>query len=559
MFQVATLACCLTTGLPDIARISSGPVRAASQASAKRGTSEAQCLPATPTNPDGNYIVPRAAGAIVYREVGGQRLALDAYAPALPAPRAPVVVIHGGGYSSGSRVSFVGQLLELLGDAQIPFVSVDYRLGGPGREADAVDDVRAAVAFVRCHARTFGIDADGIVLLGEDTGADIALALADAGTPGVAAAALVGARFREQTPGSGQGSGRSGATPSGRAAGPSLLFIHGTSDSEQPIDSVRTMCTGRRESGDPCEVVAVEDGIHRAENWRPDQWGYKTRLVAWLDGLAAEPARGRDGTARAPAAGAPALAERFAAGLHKRIPFDAANGLTLDAWLPPAGARPAPAALLVHGGGWEAGDRVTYITPLFEPLARAGVAWFSIDYRLTPAVRHPAQMEDLRTAVRFVRRHAGRFGVDGRRLVLVGESASGQMATLLAAEDSDLGGVVSFYGVYDFAPMVPDASPRSLAARLFGRTALDEETRGLLRKYSPLHAAHGRMPPMLLVHGTNERLWEQGVAMADRLRTLGVAHELLRLDGAPHGMENWEGRPEWAHYKAKVVEWITGN
>jgi len=64
------------------------------------------------------------------------------------------------------------------------------------------------------------------------------------------------------------------------------------------------------------------------------------------------------------------------------------------------------------------------------------------------------------------------------------------------------------------------------------------------------------MPPMLLVHGTDERLWEQGVAFARRLEEAGVDHELLRLDGAPHGMENWEGRPEWSGYKRKLVEWL---
>ena len=513
--------------------------------------SAAPCLPATAANPDGNYIVPGTDGGMVYREIEGRRLALDAFMPPHPRTRAPVVVIHGGGYSSGSRVSFVGQLLELLGDARIPFVSVDYRLGGSERAAEAVDDVRAAVEFVRCHAGRFGIDGDRVVLLGEDTGAEIALTLADSGMPGVVAAVLVGGRFRDgDSPHFGRVIQNGDSPHIGRGA---LLFVHGTGDTEQPIDSVRAMCDGRRTAAAACELMMVEGAIHRAENWRPDQWTYKAHLLAWLDR--------REGAAtRVPppqATRAGAMPERLPPGLHKRVPFDRANGLTLDAWLPPPSASPTPAALLVHGGGWEAGDRVTYITPLFEPLARAGVAWFSIDYRLTPAVRHPAQMDDLRTALRFIRAEAGRFRIDPRRIVLVGESASAQMVTLLAAEDAALAGVVSFYGVYDFAPLVRDASPRSLVARLFGRTTLDDSTRRLLRTYSPLHAAHARLPPILLVHGTSERLWEQGVAMADRLRALGVAHELLRLEGAPHGMENWEGRPEWAHYKGKVTRWIT--
>jgi alpha-L-fucosidase 2 len=228
----------------------------------------------------------------------------------------------------------------------------------------------------------------------------------------------------------------------------------------------------------------------------------------------------------------------------------------MDAWLPPHSATPRPAVVLLHGGGWEAGDRVTYITPLFEPLARAGFAWFSVDYRLTPAVRHPDQLDDVRAALAFIRARAGTFGIDASRMVLVGESASAQIATLLATRDGGLAGVASFYGVYDFLPLVTDAGPRSLASRLFGRTALDDETCTLLRQYSPLHQARRDMPPILLIHGTSEGLWEQGVRMAARLAEIGVAHELVRLEGAPHGMENWEGHPEWQFYKPHLLSWI---
>ena len=117
-------------------------------------------------------------------------------------------------------------------------------------------------------------------------------------------------------------------------------------------------------------------------------------------------------------------------------------------------------------------------------------------------------------------------------------------------------GVVSFYGVYDFAPLVTDASPRSLVARLFGRTTLDADARAVMRRFSPIHHVHRGMPPVLLVHGTNERLWEQGVAMEAALQRAGVPGELVRLEGAPHGMENWEGVDAWRFYKERLVTWL---
>jgi alpha-L-fucosidase 2 len=262
-------------------------------------------------------------------------------------------------------------------------------------------------------------------------------------------------------------------------------------------------------------------------------------MVEWLDGLAGGRSRYR---ARAGA-------------VRKDIVYSPSARLTLDAFIPRSDA-PVPAVIVVHGGGWEAGDKVTYVTPMFEPLARAGLAWFSIDYRLTPAFTHDDQLEDLRQAIRFVRAGHKRFNVDPARIVLLGESASGQMVAMMAAEDRSLAGVVSFYGVYDFNAMVTDASPRSLLVRLFRRTELNDESRAALRRYSPLHAAHEGMPPVLLVNGTGERLWQQAQTFAQRLTDLGVTHDVVALDGAPHGMENWEGHADWMAYKDRVVQWI---
>jgi len=130
------------------------------------------------------------------------------------------------------------------------------------------------------------------------------------------------------------------------------------------------------------------------------------------------------------------------------------------------------------------------------------------------------------------------------------------MVSLLAAEDRTLAGVVSFYGVYDFNAMVTDAAPRSLLVRLFRWNELNDSARAELRKYSPQYRADKDMPPLLLVNGTGERLWAQAQAFDRRLTELGVKHDVIALDGAPHGMENWEGHPEWMFYKQRVVDWI---
>jgi acetyl esterase len=470
----------------------------------------------------GNYIVPGVKGDIPY----SGDLALDAYVQQGPPQRPSIVVIHGGGLSSGSRIAHVGQILEVLTRGGYNWFSLDYRLGGLARIDESLDDVRAALAFIRCHAADLRIDPDRLVLLGEDSGAQLAALLAGERLPGVIGAVLVGG-FYDSTPPS--------ATPT-----PPLLVVHGGADDESPAEHARRYCGQVAANGGRCQLVEVAGASHRSENWWPSQWHYKPAIVAWLN----------DVTRTRP------LPHRPPAGVvGKHIVYSPSAKLALDAFLPRASA-PTAAVIVVHGGGWEAGDKVTYITPILEPLARAGLAWFSIDYRLTPAFTHEEQLEDLRQAIRFVRAGHTRFNIDPARIVLLGESASGQMVAQVATENRSLAGVVSFYGVYDFNAMVTDASPRSLLVRLFRRTVLDDESRAVLRRYSPLNQAHANMPPLLLVNGTGERLWAQAQAFDRRLTELGVRHEVVALKGAPHGMENWEGHPEWVVYKQRVVDWI---
>jgi len=503
-------------------------------------------------------MVPGVLGDVVYRRVEGVELSLDAYLQKKGSHRPAVIVVHGGGWTSGSRIARVGQLLEMLTTAGFSWFSIDYRLAPEHPFPAALDDLRVAFDFVRARADELGIDPDRIAILGEDVGARMATLLAAERPRGLAATVSVGGVYD-----SGPLVGTAGLGESAAAGMAPVMIVHGGADTQVSVQEAVRYRDALERVGVRTRFLEVPGASHDVENWWPVHWGYKQEVVDWLS----ETLELRD----------PEHEPRADDHLRKNIVFgtfetpDGETGeLLLDAWIP-AGDGPFAGVILAHGGGWEAGDKVTYLTPILEPLARAGLAWFSIDYRLTPEYRHPQQLADLRRAVRYVRHNAGTFRVDPDRLATLGESASGQMVAQLAVEPCEgmaeaadpvdrescaVAAVVSFYGVYDFLPMVSDASPRSLLVRLFAHPALDEEGRKLLRRYSPLYHAHEGMPPMLLVHGTNEMLWEQGLAFAAKLKEVGVEHELYRIDGAPHGMENWEGRPEWSGYKRKVVDWL---
>ena len=426
----------------------------------------------------------------------GTGMTMDAFAPA-GAARPAAILIHGG---AGNKSTHLTQLFEPLERAGFAWFSLDYR---------NMEDVRAAVKYVRCPGR-FSI-APRTVLIAEGSGAPLALRMAkEMGAEGVA---LFGA---------------SGLADAPTGGGAKVILFHGTADEESPVREAEAFC--KRVRG--CRFTAVEGAIHEFENWHPDQWQWKEDLVAWLRGD-----------------------ER---GLWKDIAYSRPGGreLRMDAFIP-EGTGPFPAVVIAHGGGWEAGDKVTYVSPVFGPLARAGFAWFSIDYRLTPYVRNGEQIDDMRTAIRYVRAHAARFHVDAERMAILGESASGQMVAQIAShpcEECEVKAVVSFYGVYDFTRWAEEAGSRPTLDRLFGKWTLMT-----VRSYSPLFHVRAEMAPMLLFQGTKDELYPGTVAYAERLKEAGARYELVTLNGAPHGMENWEGHPEWQFYKKKLVEWLKVN
>lgn len=229
--------------------------------------------------------------------------------------------------------------------------------------------------------------------------------------------------------------------------------------------------------------------------------------------------------------------------------------LTLDAWLPDTGETVRGAVILVHGGGWEAGDKRTYIRPWFEVLTRAGIPWFTINYRLAPKWKHPAAVEDVEAAVGWLRGQSRRFRIDPERLVLMGESAGGHLAALAALRGRvRVAGLVSFYGIHDIASWAEERGslPENIAQYLL------RDAPSALREASPVTYIGKRTPPMLLVHGTADRgvPWRQSERLCEAARRVGVACDLFLIEEAPHGVENWESDPRFHTWKPKVVEWI---
>jgi acetyl esterase len=247
------------------------------------------------------------------------------------------------------------------------------------------------------------------------------------------------------------------------------------------------------------------------------------------------------------------------------IEYANVNGasLRMDASIP-QGDKSSPAVVIVHGGGWVAGSRKIDVAPLFAPLTDAGFAWFSIDYRLaTDATQFGVAIQDVESAVRFVRAHAAEFNVDPNRIALVGESAGGQlaaMAALRAAPDASVKAVATLYAPSDLVALLKDSDyvPARIRNSVIG-TPWEQMILAGLAGFSPIDNVRRDMPPFLLIHGTEDRLvpFEQSTAMCNRMRAAGASCQIYPVEGAGHGIRWWESSPRFrTAYKDKLIEWL---
>jgi len=264
--------------------------------------------------------------------------------------------------------------------------------------------------------------------------------------------------------------------------------------------------------------------------------------------------------------GRPAIDYRF----EEDVIYSRAGGetLTMDIYIPNDIDTPKPGILYVHGGAWITGDKKSGPgVVIVSELIRAGFVVFSIDYRLAPKWKFPSQIIDVKTAVRFVRKHSSEFMIDPAVIGAFGTSAGAHLVSLAALtadkglfssdefsdQSEELICVADLYGPTDLEALFTGIE-KELADLIFG----SEE--GILKNASPISYVRSDSPSFLIVQGDKDAVVPpyQSVRLFEKLLDEGCSAELIIVENAGHGLvpDGGEVRPSMLEVAEKVVHFF---
>lgn len=234
--------------------------------------------------------------------------------------------------------------------------------------------------------------------------------------------------------------------------------------------------------------------------------------------------------------------------------------LTADVYTPPGKPSQAPGVLLVHGGSWSGGDR-TQLRGYGILLGRLGYLCVACEYRLSGEAAWPAQIHDVKAALRWMRANAGTLGLDPARLAISGNSAGAHIALVAAGTpnlsifegtggnagvDTTVGAVISFYGPSDFGSDPQKA--QGAVAQLMGPNVTADALRGA----SPVTYTKPGYPPTLLIHGNGDETVdpESSLRVYRELAKAKVPVELHMYEGLPHAFDS---SPIYGRQSAEIM------
>jgi acetyl esterase/lipase len=245
---------------------------------------------------------------IEYGEAGNASLRLDVHVPDGPGPFPVVLVVHGGGWSSGDKGQGIPTIAESLTKADFTWFSIDYRLAPTNRWPACFQDVQTAIRWVKAHAAEYKGDPRRLALVGYSAGGQLTCLAAVLAKEDTKVQAVVG--FAPPTDMVGDTERRGGLSPSLQALFghatvdeqtrpllkemsainfvkpglPPFLLIHGDADKSVPHEQSICFQAKLKENGVSCDLITIAGAPHRITDWDKIDASYRERMVTWLTG-----------------------------------------------------------------------------------------------------------------------------------------------------------------------------------------------------------------------------------------------------------------------------------
>jgi len=246
--------------------------------------------------------------------------------------------------------------------------------------------------------------------------------------------------------------------------------------------------------------------------------------------------------------------------LHGNIAYNndtLANHL-LDIYLPPNTKGKIPLVIFIHGGGWLGNDKyadIGYMKKTVAEIVSSGFALASIDYRFATQAIFPAQIQDCNRAISFLVGNADKYGLDKKRIAIMGFSAGGHLASLTGLSKNNnvenffmpginksfsFKAVIDFYGPAELILFPGANDPKSPESLLIGATPVSRPD--LAKAASPVTYVDKNDPPFLIIHGEKDDLVSNrhSQLLSSWLQVVGVENELVIVKDAPHFGEMYD-------------------
>ena len=560
---------------------------------------------------------------VVYAMRGGLAMLLDVHYPER-SNGFGIVFIPGSGWHAPltydaaplKASGFARLYVPPLTEAGFTVFVINHRAAPRYSYPAPIEDAQRAVRFVRHNADRFGIDPNRIGGVGGSSGGHLIsmLGVLDGGgdsaspDPVERASAKLQAVFARAAPFDltrVQGRSSSGsvssllrmrlgardapssiefrtywaASPAAHVSpdDPPFLLMHGTADDRVPHVQSEKFLALLETVGIEADLVLIEGGGHGASfPGATNPPNYLAAMVTFFEEHLSSAAQ---------ADASPPKPQQHDPRVERNVPFGMVSGgaLLMDIYRP---NRPNGIGILhITGSGWHSPlaanapqQKASRQVEVFgAPLVRAGYTVFAVNHRTAPLNKYPAQLEDVERAVRFIRFHAARWGIDPERIGGVGGSSGGHL-TLMLGVFSAAGDPVDPDPVNRetarLQAIVPWAPPTDLVmlngeygqgtfGSLFGMRLMvrDPQNSPQFKAYrdaSPIHHVSPDDPPTLLIHGDADSVVPLGHSetIAARMRAAGIAVEALVIPGGGHGASFPGKSADAPDYTQATVDWF---